>query len=293
MPRPSLTVTRYAAPTDYARRTRPLMLRAEAAHCLPLGLLPDIESGEISGALLAALTPRGAASEPELVIMQTPPYRLILGEPAGNAASAPPQEVASLLVDALPAGLPGVSGPQPLVGAFAERYAARYALDARRVMQERIYRAERIRPPKGVKGAMRRAAPGDAPQLTEWWRAFSSEITPFEPDRAAASVARDLAAQVGGLFVWEAGGEIVAMAGARGPTPSGMRIGPVYTPPGERGKGYASALVSELANHLLKEGRRFVFLFVNVKNTPAISVYERIGFSPVAGRTVFDFRSGT
>ena len=37
------------------------------------------------------------------------------------------------------------------------------------------------------------------------------------------------------------------LTGFGSPTPNGVRIGPVYTPPEHRGRGYASALVAEVS----------------------------------------------
>ena len=45
------------------------------------------------------------------------------------------------------------------------------------------------------------------------------------------------------LHLWE-DGEVVSLAGVGSRTPNGVRIGPVYTPPEARNRGYASALVA-------------------------------------------------
>ena len=48
------------------------------------------------------------------------------------------------------------------------------------------------------------------------------------------------------MVFWDDGGP-VAMAGLSGPTPTGIRIGPVYTPPERRRRGYAGNLVAGIA----------------------------------------------
>ena len=64
-------------------------------------------------------------------------------------------------------------------------------------------------------------------------------------------------------------------------TRNGIRIGPVYTPPGLRGRGYASNLVAEASQAELDAGRRFVFLFTDAANPTANKIYQDIGYEPV------------
>ena len=72
------------------------------------------------------------------------------------------------------------------------------------------------------------------------------------------------------------------MTGVGGQTPTGIRIGPVYTPPEHRGRGYASNLVAAATQQQLDAGRSFVFLFTDLANSTSNHVYEAIGFEPVS-----------
>ena len=84
----------------------------------------------------------------------------------------------------------------------------------------------------------------------------------------------------GGLVLWWHDGVPVSMAGFGGPTPNGNRVGPVYTPPELRGRGYATACVAELTARLLNE-KRFVFLYTDLANPTSNSIYQKIGYRPV------------
>jgi predicted GNAT family acetyltransferase len=58
------------------------------------------------------------------------------------------------------------------------------------------------------------------------------------------------------------------------------QIGGVFTAPDVRGKGLGRLVVSELLKTVLRE-KESACLFVKKKNRPAISLYERLGFTPV------------
>ena len=68
------------------------------------------------------------------------------------------------------------------------------------------------------------------------------------------------------------------MSGYGGETPNGIRIGPVYTPPEQRGHGYATGLVAEQSRSLLAGGRRFCFLYTDLDNATSNALYRRIGY---------------
>lgn len=59
------------------------------------------------------------------------------------------------------------------------------------------------------------------------------------------------------------------------------RLGPVYTPAGERGRGYGAAAVARLTHTLLVAGHRVV-LFADADNPVANRLYERLGFRAIA-----------
>ena len=96
-------------------------------------------------------------------------------------------------------------------------------------------------------------------------------------------------------MLWEVDGASVSLAGWGGPTPNGIRVGPVYTPPELRGRGYATALTAEVSQRLLDGrlfvgGRRFCFLYTDLANPTSNAIYERIGYERIAeaAEIVFD-----
>jgi predicted GNAT family acetyltransferase len=83
------------------------------------------------------------------------------------------------------------------------------------------------------------------------------------------------------VWVWEdAAGRTVHFTGASPPAFGVGRIGPVYTPRDQRGRGYAGATVAAASRALLEQGAR-VCLFTDQANPVSNALYERLGFRPV------------
>lgn len=57
------------------------------------------------------------------------------------------------------------------------------------------------------------------------------------------------------------------------------QIGGVYTLKKYRKKGFSFFCLVHLLNHALRQKKRYVYLFVNKSNIPAISLYKKAGFS--------------
>ena len=91
-----------------------------------------------------------------------------------------------------------------------------------------------------------------------------------------------------GFLLWE-DGEPVSVAGYGGPTPNGIRIAPVYTPPPLRGRGYGSAVTAALSSRLLASGRRFCFLYTDLANPTSNKIYVAIGYRRVCDSVEYAF----
>jgi hypothetical protein len=274
-----LRIERFDDVRSFYERVGPFLGAREAEHNLLLGFRTRLERdahafGPDDPYLAAALEGDSVVG----VATRTPPFNLVLSlmEPATAAAFA----------DAL-AGepLPGVIGPLDA----GEAFVAHWPAPASVVVEERAYEATELIPPRETTGTMRRAGEADRELLVEWMTAFLEEaMGELDDVSAAASVDHRLADPHGALAIWE-DGEPVAFAGYGSPTPSGMRVGPVYTPPALRGRGYASALTAAVTAEVLASGRRFCFLYTNLANPTSNSIYQRIGYRPVLDVNVWRF----
>ena len=83
--------------------------------------------------------------------------------------------------------------------------------------------------------------------------------------------------ELGGFIGIKQGDLLVAMACLRLNLPGYREISTVGTLPGHTGRGYATALVGELARRIRSASKQ-AFLTVNTSNARARAIYERLGF---------------
>lgn len=217
--------------------------------------------------------------------IRTPPWRLVVSEMDHPSA-------AQLLADDLHgAVLPGVVGPADAAGHFAAAWAEQTGARPRLGRHERSFRLERVIAPQLAPGELWRARPEHRELLASWAKAFHDEAIgssgPVQDWHATADRWIRGIGRTGYLWVDE--GRPVSLAGAGGLTPSGIRIGPVYTPPGLRGRGYASNLVAAVSQLQLDAGRQFVFLFTDLANPTSNKIYQAIGYEPVNDVDEYEF----
>ena len=72
----------------------------------------------------------------------------------------------------------------------------------------------------------------------------------------------------------------MAQAAARAVSAGMSRIGPVYTPPEHRRRGYAAAVTAAAARWAQDRGARHVLLYTDLANPTTNRLYPRLGFRP-------------
>ena len=272
-----MQVERHTEVDSFLGHAGEFLLEREAEHNLTLGLCAHLRRD-----------PRLYGDDPYFAValedgsvvataLRTPPHNLVLSEIDDLRALEPLGDDVGAAFDALP----GVLGPTEAAACFAHTWEARTGTHARIELNQRIYRAEEAIAPEGVDGRMRPFAEDDHGLVVGWLDAFVAEALPAAPPDDSESMLRHRQRDPeGGIVIWE-DGEPVSFAGFGGPTPNGIRIGPVYTPPELRRRGYASALTAELTRILLGDDRRFCFLFTDLSNPTSNTIYQRIGYRPV------------
>lgn len=284
-----MNAVRYPGPRAFLDAVERFLLRDEASHNLLLGIPARLIAREaagapVSGVYLAAAVERGEIAG---AAMMTPPYRLVLSQ------TSHPGAVRMLAEDvaALRPTPPGVTGPDPIAAEFVEVWRGLTGELSRLALRERIHRLDAVQPLPRVPGMLRPAGPDDRPLLLEWLRAFGAEAFGEDdrpPGEAETAVNTRLGSSEEGFVLWYDGGPR-CVAGYTGPTRHGIRVGPVYTPPQFRGRGYGTACVAALSRRLLDGGRGFCMLFTDLSNETSNRIYRRIGYEPVCAVAEYRF----
>lgn len=213
----------------------------------------------------------------------TPPYELLL--------AVVPAHCTGELVDGLRArGTPvsGVNGEEGVASRFGALWTQGTALVVTPVMRTRLYALGDLRPPlPPPPGVARPAASDDLELAVRWVEEFQAEAGTHAFD------VREVMAEwitAGLLWCWEdLRGSVVSLAG-RNPTAAGVaRVGPVFTPPEHRRRGFGAAVTSACTAAALEQDAQQVVLFTDQANPASNSIYQQIGFRPLSDRSVVRF----
>jgi len=276
-----MEIVRVEDPAAYLELTTPLVGDAEARNNLFLGILgtlrtqPDVYPvfrlwGAIHG------------DRPVAAALRTDPYNLVLADATDDSALEP--LLAAVRHDI--GDIPGVVANSP----FAERAETIWTeMTGARVAQrfaEGVFELTEVADLPRAPGGTRTATRADRDVLFDWIVAFSAEALAHRPPEGDEHISGMLETRLdhedAGLWFWTEDDVPVSLAGFAGPTPNGIRIGPVYTPPERRGRGYATSLVAELSGAMLARGYRSCFLYTDLSNPTSNAIYERIGYRRVA-----------
>jgi hypothetical protein len=257
---------------DFIERAAPFLLEHEAEHGLMLGVAMSTEPAA-PVAYCGLVTANGAVVAAALRTNT----RLIVSREGASGA------MGLIAADSSHSECDGVLGPVASVEAFVDSSALRW----NRGMAQGIYENRHVTQAPSAEGRSRQAQSSDRDVLARWSQRLHREALAEEIDLETVGARIDGHIRRGSMYVWEVDGHAVSMAAAVAPTPHGIRVNHVYTPPEERGRGYASALVAALTQLLLDYGRQFVFLHTDLANPTSNAIYRRLGYVLVADLQVY------
>lgn len=179
--------------------------------------------------------------------------------------------------------VPELVGNVPHVHRAAERWTECTGARAEVEQRQGVYALARVESVPVTAGSARATTREDRDLLLAWLHAFADEATGGPPDEPGlfermldARLDADDPDRVG-YRSWEDGAP-VSLCGYSGPTPGGIRVGPVYTPPEHRRNGYATILVAGLSRWLHRRGHRACYLYTDLSNPISNSIYGKIGY---------------
>jgi predicted GNAT family acetyltransferase len=252
------------------------LLQRECENCVPIGVLGRIVDGR--GVPSADreepnefYVVESSHSEPVLFALRTPPRQLLI-------TTGPTGAPAALANELMSSGWNSeFVGPEREAREFAEAYGIDRVTPGTKM---RLFDLTAVIDPPAACGEMRLAEISDLELLAKWRVAFSIDVGMLVRDdgipgaRAAIEERR--------AFFWTVDGRPVATTGIGGETPNSVRISAVYTPPKNRGHGYATSLVAAVSRRMLESGRRYCTLFTDRSNPTSNGIYQKIGYHAVA-----------
>jgi predicted GNAT family acetyltransferase len=262
-------------PQDFLKKCGDLLAKHEVEHNLMLTLCQNaaqkIKKGEKPDIRCSILS-----SDGDFVVaaVQTPPHNLVLSKAAQPDIEQLAEKLASKNFT-----FPGIVGPSDVTSIFANKWTQLTGQKSVEYMDQIIYVLKKVLMPPPIAGELRFAAKEDVPRIAEWILAFSKSALPkaeqiSEPD--ALAQAKELV-RAGRMAFWTVKGKPVAQASFSG-TDNVARINRVYTPPENRGRGYASAIVAHLSQLQLDKGKKMCCLYADARNTVSNSIYRKIGY---------------
>jgi len=286
-----MRVEHVTEPTAFLEGASFLLALDEARHNLAYGILATARASPEVYPELRGWIARDASGAAVGAALRTPPHNLILLRPTDALAI-------EALAGACDTELPGMVAAVPEVDAFAGAWSERHAVTLAIRFEQRIYRLETVLPTTAPPGHMRLASTADLDLVVERFVAFGDEVRhgtddPSDVERLAQIVGNRLSSPEAGVALWEDDDEVVSIAGYGGPTPNGIRIGPVHTPPASRGRGYGTAVTAALSRLMLDRGHRFCFLYTDLANPTSNAMYARIGYEPVCDSREISFVTST
>ena len=279
-----MEVIHFKDPQEFQNQILEYLVKHEAENNLILGILANLVYGDYSDnpPYLAVFEVSGTI---QAVSLCTPPWPVLV-----SFENPPPEdEVLKVMLGDMRAVLQenftGLTGNKEFVTNLVAQWEKNTGEKAILKTSMRIYRLEEVQPVSGIPGRMRPAEKGDWNLLVDFFAGFQRDAHHEDPDfdrinkQVEAYFSSDN--QFRGLMIWERDDQPVSMVGYAGPTPNGIRIGAVYTPPEMRRNGYASALTAAVSQLLLDQGYRFCFLFTDLLNPTSNHIYQEIGYKPV------------
>lgn len=167
---------------------------------------------------------------------------------------------------------------KPQIAEFlANDYAERKKVTWKTSMSMEAYQCPKIIFPTNVTGAISMLSLEDVNIISEFFVGFIKDCFGISTsiDKQIENAKSYILS--GNFYIWKNGDEIVSMANIAHRSSRHGRINEVYTPPSQRKRGYAGALVSELSKIIQSENRT-PMLYTDLSNPASNKAYKNVGF---------------
>ena len=258
-------------PEEFAARTERLLSASLECNVLATVLMTVRQGGHRDPPPAFAIG-IGDPDEVSFAALRTPPWPLLVSplEPADA------ESLVDLWLEVDP-DISAVSGVPEAARAIAAAWERRTGGTSRRTFSEGMHVLERVLdPPRPAAGLLRLPEPGERDLLVAWMEEFVGEAGLTGAAQAGSMV--DARLRQRGLLVWD-DGQPVSMVGVNPAVAGVVRVGPVYTPPSLRRRGYAGSAVAAVSRRALADdGTARCMLFTDLANPTSNKIYAELGY---------------
>lgn len=271
-------------PAQFLRTTGPFLYANEAEYSLVLGLAEGLSQGHIQPEWAPQLLHLEMSREVVGVALRIDPRR--------TAVTRWPELALPQLAKDLSELEPhtrNITGPTETLGELVKLYESQVGRQARVGMAQKILRLTKLNPPKSIAGELHLANAKDVVTVTNWLADFVKEAVPddaMEISRIRLIAEDRIARQQ--VYLWRMSGKPVAMTHVGRPTKNGISVNAVYTPKNLRGRGYASKLVGDVSERMLRQ-YQFCVLYTDAKNPTSNKIYQSLGYEIIADSMLYAF----
>lgn len=274
----------------FAGAAWPVLSAAPAENTVPLSIAAQLRDGLSWSSTPPLLAVHEGPAGVDGVVLMTPPYNLLIAQVPDGAMQP--------LVDTLQAKgvtVPGVHGSREVAGDFADRWTVATGRAVAGTLEMLLYVLGTLTPPDpSPPGQARQATADDLDDVRAWSIDFEAEAhgdglphdEELERSRALARI------EAGCMWLWHDGdGRLVSMAGSQTAQAGVARVGPVYTPPADRRRGYGTAVTAACTQGALDAGADYVVLFTDLANPTSNAIYRQIGYGVIGERVDLRFET--
>ncbi|WP_158282123.1 GNAT family N-acetyltransferase [Salipaludibacillus keqinensis] len=279
--------TCYESASEMLEKVEHFLMRKEARHNLPLGILKQKAKDEKSNYAMAEdlflAIGENEQNEVEVVLIRTASRNLII---CGHLSAV---KKAAHWLNKKGVQLPGVVGCTDTAKAFADEWSKVTTCKTEATMKQNIYQLEKLRQFQRNPGKLTYATEDDIALVMSWTEEFEKEALGLTEH---PTLERDVLQEIRNnrVFFWrDTDCTPVSMAKRARELKNGVVVNFVYTPDEYQRKGYATTCVGALSERLLNEGFKFCSLNTNAENPTSNSIYMSIGYEPVGDAVEYRF----
>jgi hypothetical protein len=176
--------------------------------------------------------------------------------------------------------IPGIYGPSKTVEEFTSQWANVYKENFQTSDESWLFLLEDLQIALKNIGSVKKATLEHEEILLKWSDAAVLELIPDSPDSFLESCRKNVSQRIRNkkVYILEINAELVSMGSIVSEANNMQIINNVYTPLNLRNKGYATELCTFLVRYIRFECKNYPVLSVFINNTPAIHLYQKIGF---------------